>query len=75
MNIWVKRKELNAIIQKFDDSVAFFSCLTAMESGEFRRKLREKKRRITNDARLSGSDTDNDYETIEEEGIIPGKSI
>ena len=75
MNIWFKRNEINEMIEKMDDCVAFFTCLTALDSGDMRRKLKEKKRRISADLRVSGSDTDNDYNSYEENGIIPGKKF
>ena len=75
-NIWSKRKQLEQILNSFKDVVLYFSCLTAMESNEIRRKLKERKRKISADHRISGSDTDNEYESYEDSGIfIPGKTV
>ena len=38
----------------------------------FKRKMLDRKRRINDDRRVSGSDTDNDYDGYEDDGIIPG---
>ena len=51
----------------------FFSCLTAMESAEIRRKLLQRKRKISADRYLESSDTDNDYDTYDNDMTIPGK--
>ena len=74
LNIWSKRKQIEVILNHFEDVVAYFSCLTALESAEVRRKLRARKRRIDADHNVSGSDTDNEYDTYEDDGtLIPGK--
>ena len=49
-----------------------FSCMTAMQSSFIKRKLLDRKQRINDDRRVSGSDTDNNYDGYEDEGIIPG---
>ena len=75
LNIWEKQQRLNTVLKDVKEVVAFFSCLTAMESAFIKRKLRDHKRRVNEDRRLSGSDTDNDFDSYADEGIIPGNEF
>ena len=72
LNIWEKQKELDQIVLKNKNTMAVFSCMTAMQSSFLKRKMLDRKRRINDDRRVSGSDTDNDYDGYEDDGIIPG---
>ena len=66
LNIWAKRRQIEDILNGFEDVVMYFSCLTAMESAEMRRKLKARKRRINSDNKIS---TDLKNKNL----LIPGK--
>jgi len=75
LNIWRKRNQLDSILKDIQEIVVFISCLTAMDSSDLRRKHLSHKRRVVDDRRISGSDTDNDYDSYTDNGIIPGRSF
>ena len=75
LNIWSKREQISKIITSFQAVRLFFSCLTAMESAKYREEYLKRKRQISNNRTIDGSDTDNDYDTFTDSSrLIPGKN-
>ena len=72
LNLVNKSQQIEEIIDSFDMVVLYFSCFCAMESSLLRKRLLERKKKITADKDVEGSDTDNDYESYSDDNIIPG---